>query len=331
MWNTGLKNNPPCLLYTPGEPAGIGPDLIIQLAQQPIDLPIIVIGNKKLIEQRAQQLGLLITLRDWQEGVTPNVSTLYIHDIPLPVRCETGKLNVTNASYVLACLQVAARLCLSHPEFALVTGPLHKGIINDAGIPFMGHTEYLAQLSHTPLPVMMLATTGLRVALVTTHLPLAKVAENITQQRVKDVLTILHADLKTKFNLLTPRITVCGLNPHAGESGHLGTEEIDIIIPVLEQLRAQGYQLSGPLPADTAFTPAIMSNTDAFLCMYHDQGLPVLKHVGFGNAINITLGLPFIRTSVDHGTALHLAGTGKADTGSLAAALALASELLQRF
>jgi len=328
MWNTGLKNNSRCLIYTPGEPAGIGPDLIIQLAQRPFALPIVIIANKQLLIKRARQLDLAIELHDWQTATPCEAGKLYIHDIPLPVDCKAGKLDTANATYVLTCLRVATELCLQHAGYALVTGPLHKGIINDAGIPFTGHTEYLAELSHTPLPVMMLATTGLRVALVTTHLPLASVAGQITRQRVTDCLTILHKDLKEKFALANPRITVCGLNPHAGESGHLGTEEIDVIIPAIEELKAHGFQLSGPVPADTAFTPALMANSDAYLCMYHDQGLPVLKHLGFGNAINITLGLPFIRTSVDHGTALHLAGTGQADTGSLAAAIALAENLL---
>jgi len=329
MWNTVLKNNRPCLIYTPGEPAGIGPDLIIQLAQQTIALPVLIIASKSLIEQRAKQLRLPITLTDWtgkpDDGDKP---TLYIHDVPLPVPCAAGRLDKANAAYVLTCLQHAVALCLQHPEYAMVTGPVHKGIINDAGIAFTGHTEYLADLSHTPLPVRMLAASGIRVALVTTHLPLAKVAAQITQQRVRDCLTILHRDLQEKFRLAQPRITVCGLNPHAGESGHLGTEEIDTIIPVMQELSAQGYQLTGPVPADTAFTPTLMQTTDAYLCMYHDQGLPVLKHIGFGNAINITLGLPFIRTSVDHGTALQLAGTGQADCGSLIAALELATTLL---
>ncbi len=330
MWNTGLKNNSPCLIYTPGEPAGIGPDLIIQLAQHRFASPVVIVANRQLIEQRAQQLGLPIQLHTWQGAMESVANKLYIHDIPLPAVCTAGTLNVANAAYVLDCLRAATALCMQHPNYALVTGPLHKGNINDAGIPFTGHTEFLAELSHTPLPVMMLATTGLRVALVTTHLPLARVAENITQQRVRDCLNVLHTDLKEKFAIANPRITVCGLNPHAGESGHLGLEEIEVIIPVMQELIAQGYLLTGPVPADTAFTPTYMANSDAFLCMYHDQGLPVLKHIGFGNAINITLGLPFIRTSVDHGTALALAGTGKADTGSLSAAIALATTLLSQ-
>lgn len=329
MWNTGLKNNKSCLLYTPGEPAGIGPDLIIQLAQHDFALPIIIIANRQLLEQRAHQLDLPLSLHDWQPNIELHSHSLYIHDVSLPQQCIAGTLNSANAEYVLHCLRIATGLCLQQPQhYALVTGPLHKGIINDAGIPFTGHTEYLAELSHTPLPVMMLATTGLRVALVTTHLPLVNVAKQITQQRVSDCLQILYHDLKNKFGIASPRITVCGLNPHAGESGHLGTEEINVIIPVMDTLRAQGYQLTGPVPADTAFTPALMANSDAYLCMYHDQGLPVLKHIGFGNAINITLGLPFIRTSVDHGTALHLAGSGHAETSSLQAAIALATTLL---
>ena len=322
--------HPACLIYTPGEPAGIGPDLIIQLAQQGFSLPILIIANKALLQQRAQQLNLTIHLQDWRGKLPDNAGPddIYIQDVALPSACTPGILNKDNANYVLQCLRQAVELCVAQPHYALVTGPLHKGVINDTGIHFSGHTEFLAELSHTARPVMMLATTGLRVALVTTHLPLARVAENITEPVVSECLQILHDDLKTKFNIPQPRITVCGLNPHAGESGYLGREEIEIISPVIKKLNAKGYQLNGPVPADTAFTPELMKNTDAFLCMYHDQGLPVLKHVGFGNAINITLGLPFIRTSVDHGTALDLAGTGKADTGSLAAAITLASTLL---
>lgn len=323
-------DHPPCLIYTPGEPAGIGPDLIIQLAQQSFSLPILVIANKTLLQQRAQQLGLTIHLQDWH-GQLPNHANphrLYIQDVALTSACTPGILNKGNAGYVLECLRQAVALCMAQPGYALVTGPVHKGIINEAGINFTGHTEFLAELSDTSRPVMILATTGLRVALVTTHLPLAKVAENITAPVVSECLRILHDDLKTKFNIPQPHITVCGLNPHAGESGHLGHEEIEIITPVMEKLKAEGYRLDGPVPADTAFTPERMAKTDAFLCMYHDQGLPVLKHVGFGNAINITLGVPFIRTSVDHGTALDLAGTGKADTGSLSAAITLATTLL---
>lgn len=298
--------HPACLIYTPGEPAGIGPDLIIQFAQKPFTLPLLIVANKTLIEQRAQQLGLPIALLDWDGQSSMARSKIYIQDVALAAPCTPGVLTTDNAEYVLTCLRQAVALCMAHRHFALVTGPLHKGIINDAGIPFSGHTEFLAQLSATTLPVMMLATTGLRVALVTTHLPLANVAQNITKHRLTETLRILHHDLSVKFGITAPRITVCGLNPHAGESGHLGREEIEVITPVLEELRSQGYQLDGPIPADTAFTPARMQQTDAYLCMYHDQGLPVLKHVGFGNAINITLGLPFIRTSVDHGTALDL-------------------------
>lgn len=320
--------HPACLIYTPGEPAGIGPDLIIQFAQQPFTLPLLIIADKALIVQRAQQLGLPITLQDWDGQALMSKAKIYIQDVALAAPCTAGVLNPDNAEYVLTCLRQAVALCMAHRHFALVTGPLHKGIINDVGISFSGHTEFLAQLSATSLPVMMLATTGLRVALVTTHLPLASVAQHITQQRLTDTLHILQHDLIAKFGITAPRITVCGLNPHAGESGHLGREEIEVITPVLEKLRAQGYRLDGPIPADTAFTPTRMQQTDAYLCMYHDQGLPVLKHVGFGNAINITLGLPFIRTSVDHGTALDLAGSGRADTGSLSAAMTLASTML---
>lgn len=330
MWNTGLKNNA-SLIYTPGEPAGIGPDLIIQLAQQPLDVPVLVIANKALLTQRAQQLGLPITLQDQHDDRPLHAlppANLWIQDVGLATTCQPGQLEPANAPYVLECLSRAVDLCLKDETRALVTGPIHKGNINDAGIPFTGHTEYLAQLSATERTVMMLATTGLRVALATTHLPLRDVADRLTKELLEQTLTILHTDLINKFGMATPRITVCGLNPHAGESGHLGREELDVIIPVLDRLRETGMQLTGPIPADTAFTPDRMAHCDAFVCMYHDQGLPVLKHIGFGNAINITLGLPFIRTSVDHGTALTLAGRGDAHTGSLSAAMRMAQTML---
>jgi 4-hydroxythreonine-4-phosphate dehydrogenase len=320
------------LIVTPGEPAGIGPDLILQYAQTPHTTPIIVIADRDLLTERAKQLGVPINIREYTNSSTALQSskgTLYVKHVPMAVAGQAGVLNKHNSLYVISCLDIAVDLCNKHSNYALVTGPVHKGIINDAGIPFTGHTEYLAELAGIELPVMMLATEGLRVALATTHLPLSQVSATITRPLLTSVIRILHQDLVRKFGIAQPRIIVCGLNPHAGESGHLGREEIEIIEPVLQQLRAQGMQLIGPLPADTAFTRDKMQQTDAYLAMYHDQGLPVLKHIGFGQAVNITLGLPFIRTSVDHGTALELAGTGNADITSLKLAMESAQELLK--
>lgn len=303
------------IAITAGEPAGIGPDIILMLLQeQQWPAELVVIADPDMLHERAQLLG--VELRGCSI---------------LPVTCkapvEAGILNPDNATYVLETLQLAATGCLKGDFAAMVTAPLHKGVINDAGIPFTGHTEYLAELTGAPLPVMMLAADDLRVALATTHVPLHAVSSMITQELLEQVLTILHRDMQQKFGLTTPHILVCGLNPHAGESGHLGTEELDTIIPVIKRLQQQGMNLTGPLPADTLFTPRNLQGADAVLAMYHDQGLPVLKHAGFGKAINITLGLPIIRTSVDHGTALHLAGTGTAETGSLKAAIDLAVRL----
>ncbi|WP_456376987.1 4-hydroxythreonine-4-phosphate dehydrogenase PdxA [Thiolapillus sp.] len=316
------------IVITPGEPAGIGPDLILQAAHRGLDIPALIIADPALLAQRARQLHLDIILieTDAAPAQTDEPGKLHVRPVPLPQPCIPGKLEAGNANYVLECLQLAAEGCLKKQYFALVTGPVHKGIINDAGIPFSGHTEFLAELSNSH-PVMMLTCPGLRVALATTHLPLRKVSDAITPELLTQVMQILHADLQTKFQIDNPKILVCGLNPHAGESGHLGTEEAEIITPVLETLRQQGMQLLGPLPADTLFTPHYLEQADAVLAMYHDQGLPVLKHKGFGNAVNITLGLPFIRTSVDHGTALELAGSGKTATGSLLAAIRQATEM----
>jgi 4-hydroxythreonine-4-phosphate dehydrogenase len=319
------------LIITPGEPAGIGPDLILQYAHtSPTSLPLIVIADQTLLATRARQLGIEVKLREYTDDLElqcNTTDTLYVKHVPLATPAQAGVLNHANARYVIRCLDIAVDFC-NQKNSALVTGPVHKGIINDAGIPFSGHTEYLAERAGIELPVMMLATEGLKVALATTHIPLAKVSEQITRPLLTKVISILHKDLVSKFSIAQPRITVCGLNPHAGESGHLGTEEIEIIEPVLEQLRKLGMQLTGPLPADTAFTCDKMQQTDAYLAMYHDQGLPVLKHIGFGQAVNITLGLPFIRTSVDHGTALDLAGTGKAEITSLKLAMDSALELI---
>jgi 4-hydroxythreonine-4-phosphate dehydrogenase len=322
----------PPLVITPGEPAGIGPDLVLRLAQHPPRHPLVVIANRELLQTRAQQLGLPIRVYDYDasEDIRSQAGELCVWHVALSAPVQAGSLNPANADYVLQTLRLAAQGCLDRQFAALITGPVHKGIINHAGYPFSGHTEYLAELSHTALPVMLLMTEGLRVALATTHLPLRKVCAAITPDLIEHCLRILHHDLQTRFGIAAPRISVCGLNPHAGEDGHLGREEIDIIIPVLNQLREEGMQLRGPLPADTAFTKDKMQDTDAYLAMYHDQGLAVLKHVGFGKAVNVTLGLPFIRTSVDHGTALELAGTGHIDDSSLHAAIDAALQMIAR-
>lgn len=309
---------------TPGEPAGIGPDLVIRLAQQDWPAELVVCANAGLLAERAAQLQLPLTLLPYQADASPKAQragTLTIVDFPLATPVIAGQLDATNGHYVVDTLTFAGEKCISGEFAAIVTGPVHKGIINKAGIPFSGHTEFFALQSNTPYVVMMLATEGLRVALATTHIPLAYVAKAITADRLTKVLSILHQDLQQKFGIEQPRIYVCGLNPHAGEDGHLGREEIDIINPTLQQLRDTGMDLVGPLPADTLFQPKYLNDADAVLAMYHDQGLPVLKHMGFGRSVNISLGLPLIRTSVDHGTALELAGTGKADAGSFFHAL----------
>jgi 4-hydroxythreonine-4-phosphate dehydrogenase len=319
------------IAITPGEPAGIGPDLCIKAAQRPPpDIEMVVIGDPSLLEARAKLLDLPLVLRKFVASKPTQCSTeseLSIIPVPLKAHCTPGRLDAANSSYVLDTLRLAVQQIQMKNMDALVTGPVHKGIINDAGINFSGHTEFLADLCAQELTVMMLATEGLRVALATTHLPLAEVAGAITQELLEKIITILNSDLQEKFGLHNPRSLVCGLNPHAGEGGHLGTEEITVIEPVLKKKRAQGIDLIGPLPADTLFTDKYLNNADAVLAMYHDQGLPVLKFKGFGNASNITLGLPLIRTSVDHGTAMDLAGSGDAQTGSLYNAIATAVEM----
>jgi 4-hydroxythreonine-4-phosphate dehydrogenase len=330
MSKSALGNKLPSIAITPGEPAGIGPDIVIQYAQQQRRFPWVVIADKFLLRERAQQLGLPLQFHEFVPGqsVAPLPrQQLHVWHTPLATSCQAGVLNPANAPYVLQCLRQAVHACQQSQFHALITGPVHKAVINEAGIAFSGHTEFLAELAGCRTVVMMLATPGLRVALVTTHLPLSQVCAQITAARLEAVLTILRQDLQSRFGLPQPRISVCGLNPHAGEAGHLGREEIEVIIPVLQRLRQRGHELRGPLPADTAFIPAIMQQTDAYLAMYHDQGLPVLKYVGFGKAVNITLGLPFVRTSVDHGTALELAGTGQADSGSLAYAIEVAQQM----
>lgn len=323
----------PRLAITSGEPAGIGPDLCIQLARESIEAQLVVFADPQLIEQRARQLNInlkIVCLESLDSACSiQQPGTIHIFPIALEAPVTAGSLNPKNALYVLRMLEQATNVCIAGVCNALVTAPLHKGVINDAGIHFSGHTEFLAELTHTPLPVMMLETEGLRVALVTTHLPLRDVADAISATRLTRIIEILHKDLVSKYGLSRPTIYVCGLNPHAGEGGHLGKEEQQIIEPVLEKLRGQGMSLVGPLPADTIFSPANLSQADAFLAMYHDQGLPVLKFKGFGRAINTTLGLPIIRTSVDHGTALSLAGSGKADSNSFFLAIKTALDLVK--
>jgi 4-hydroxythreonine-4-phosphate dehydrogenase len=305
------------IALTAGEPAGIGPDLCAMLAQNLPDADITVIADRTLIESRAQQLGLPLN------GIA-------VHHIPLAAPAVASQLDARNGHYVLDTLTHAVQGCLSGEYDAMVTAPVHKGIINDAGIPFTGHTEFLQELTHSPQVVMMLVGGDMRVALATTHLPLRQIPDAITPELLESVIRILHADLVHRFGITDPVIRVAGLNPHAGEGGHLGSEEIETIEPVLHKLCSEGMQLIGPLPADTMFSQKNLAGTDAFLAMYHDQGLAVLKHASFGEGINVTLGLPIIRTSVDHGTALDLAGTGKADPGSLYAAIELAVELAHR-
>lgn len=315
------------VVITPGEPAGVGPDLVLALAQQAWPVELVVCADPVLLLERARVLGLDIQLRDYQPSVPPQpqaAGTLTVLPVKTAVAVTPGQLNVANSAYVVETLARACDGAISREFAALVTGPVQKSIINDAGIPFIGHTEFFADRSHCDRVVMMLATEELRVALATTHLALSAVPAAITRQCLHEVITILHHDLKTKFGINDPQIYVCGLNPHAGEGGHMGHEEIDIIIPALEELRQQGMSLIGPLPADTLFQPKYLQHADAVLSMYHDQGLPVLKYQGFGRAVNITLGLPFIRTSVDHGTALELAATGTADAGSFKTAINLA-------
>lgn len=318
---------------TAGEPAGIGPDLCIQIAQQADKTcERIVIADPTLLMARAAELELPLSLRPFDSSQTARTNVAgELSIIPVSLRTPTraGVLDPSNAAYVLDTLRIAVKACQDHSINAMVTGPVHKGAINDGGFAFSGHTEFLAELCEQPLTVMMLATEGLRVALATTHLPLAKVPAAITKELLRDIIRILDSDLRTRFGITAPAILVCGLNPHAGEGGHLGTEERDIIEPVLEEMRAKGIHLLGPLPADTLFTDKYLSHADAVLSMYHDQGLPVLKYKGFGRASNITLGLPIIRTSVDHGTALDLAGTGKANTGSMLEAIATAQLMAQ--
>ncbi|WP_202436353.1 MULTISPECIES: 4-hydroxythreonine-4-phosphate dehydrogenase PdxA [Vibrio] len=322
------------LVVTAGEPAGIGPDLVLELSKHDWPHQLIICADKSLLEDRAKQLGIHVNLLDYNPNSPASAQqagTLVVDHIAQQEPTIAGQLNEANGRYVLKTLERAALGCMNGEFDAIVTGPVHKGVINRAGVAFSGHTEFFAELSNTPLVVMMLATEGLRTALVTTHIPLAYVSKAVTSERLEKIIDILHADLVNKFAIARPNIYVCGLNPHAGEDGVLGHEEIDTINPTLEKLRQEkGYQLIGALPADTIFNDKYLQNADAVLGMYHDQVLPVLKYKGFGQSVNITLGLPFIRTSVDHGTALDLAGTGLADMGSFKTALRQAIELVDK-
>ena len=311
------------IAITPGEPAGIGPDITLAIAQQQWSAQLVVFADKDMMLQRANELGLEIQLIDFEPDAAKQqkAGQLHIVHIPCSKKVTAGVLDPDNGQYVVETLRQACNGNMNGMFDAVVTGPVHKGNINRSGVSFSGHTEFFAHQANTPDVVMMLATEGLRVALATTHIPLAFVSKAITQERLHKVITILNHDLKTKFGIKQPHIYVCGLNPHAGEDGHLGTEEIDTIIPSLNALREQGITLSGPLPADTIFHEKYLQEADAVLAMFHDQGLPVLKYKGFGNSVNITLGLPFVRTSVDHGTAIDLAATGKADSGSFVTAI----------
>jgi 4-hydroxythreonine-4-phosphate dehydrogenase len=326
------KPNSRRIALTSGEPAGIGPELCLAIARQRLPYELVCLADRQLLAQRARLLGWDITLREYdpKERRPHEPNTLTVLHQPLSEASQPGQLNSRNARYVLGMLDQAIDGAMSGEFAAMVTAPVHKGVINDAGIAFTGHTEYLAQRTGAPLPVMLLAGPTMRVALATTHLPLKDVSAAITVDSLLAITAVMDADLRRWWRIESPRIAVCGLNPHAGEGGYLGDEEIKVITPAIEKMRARGIQATGPLPADTAFLPQMLTRCDAVLAMYHDQGLPVIKHAGFEGAINITLGLPILRTSVDHGTALDLAGTGRADAGSLAAAIELASQIITR-
>lgn len=326
-----MSNHIPRIAITSGEPAGIGLDLCVLLAYQAIAAEIIIIADPTALAGRAEQLGLLIQTNSFDKNKAPQVHAGDGSITLIPIKTKegvlAGQLNPSNGAYVIEMLSTATDGCLSGLFDAMVTAPVHKGIINQAGMAFTGHTEFLAEQSNTSQVVMMLVGGGMRVALATTHLPLTKVSAAITKETLTKTIRILHTDLVNKFGIQDPRIMVAGLNPHAGEGGYLGDEEIKTITPVLDQLRNEGLGLIGPLPADTMFSEKNIAQIDAFLAMYHDQGLAVLKHASFGEGVNVTLGLPFIRTSVDHGTALDLAGTGNIEIGSLLAAIQLAIDL----
>jgi len=326
------RSSPLRLVLTSGEPAGIGPELCLAIARQRRSCELVCLADRDLLAERAHQLGWPVMLREYDPPVTspqePNTLTV-LHQ-PLATASKAGQLDARNAGYVLGLLDRAIEGASSGEFAAIITAPVHKGVINDAGIPFTGHTEYLAERTRSPLPVMLLASPDMRVALATTHLPLKDVSSAITRESLLAIATILDNDLRKWWGIEAPRIAVCGLNPHAGEGGHLGTEEIEVIGPAIEAMRARGLLAHGPLPADTAFVTQALAACDVVLVMYHDQGLPVIKHAGFDRAVNITLGLPILRTSVDHGTALDLAGTGRADASSLTAAIDLATRIVTR-
>ncbi len=317
-----MPDTRPCIAITAGEPAGVGADIIASLDPRQFDARLVVIGDKILLETRARALGSDIEFVEFDPAADlHDRGTVELIHQPLASECKPGLLDATNAAYVLSLLERACQGCLLNEFDAMVTAPVQKDIINDAGITFTGHTEFLAELCKAPKPVMLLAADELRVALLTTHLPLREVADKVSRELILQIVGIIDHDLKQRFGLNNPHIKVCGLNPHAGEGGYLGREEIDIIIPAIQELQARKLNVTGPYPADTVFTPRGLSDADVVLAMFHDQGLPVLKHAGFHRAINTTLGLPIIRTSVDHGTALDLAGTAKANPGSLMAAI----------
>ncbi len=319
------------IALTAGEPAGIGPDLCIQISQSQQTCELVVIADPEQLLQRAKQLDLPLKIKLFDASNSPQSSeagSITVSPVSLKTTSTCGQLTIKNSPYVVETIRQATQGCIDGTFSAMVTAPVHKGAINDAKIPFSGHTEFIADITGGH-PIMMLATPGLRVALVTTHLPLSEVSRSITTERLTRVITLLDKELRHHFSLPNPKILVSGLNPHAGENGHLGCEELEIIEPVIKKLTQQGINLHGPLPADTLFTPKYLQTADAVLAMYHDQGLPVLKYKGFGQAVNITLGLPIIRTSVDHGTALDLAGTGKADIGSLEFAIKTALEMVE--
>ena len=322
-----MENTVPVIALTAGEPAGIGPGIAVAVSQQLTGIRLVIIADASLLKDRAQRSGLPINLPIWDQQA---IAGTYILPVALKQSAQPGVTNVANATYVLETLDVAVDGCTSGEFDAMVTGPVNKAIINEAGHQFTGHTEYLADRVNVDRVVMMLTGGGMRVALATTHLPLARVPSAISFESITQTLNIIDADMRQRFGLAHPRISVCGLNPHAGEDGHLGREELDILIPAIAALKQQGMNITGPLPADTAFTSKALAECDVVLAMYHDQGLPVLKHASFGKAVNVTLGLPFIRTSVDHGTALDIAGTGKANSDSLLQAIELAQQLARK-
>ncbi len=320
----------PRIIITPGEPAGIGPDIVIQVAQESFDAELIVIADPALLLDRAKQCNLPLKLIPFDKHASiekHQPGCLKIISVELNHSVLPGQLTTENAKYVIQSLEIASRFCEQHVADALTTGPVHKGIINDAGIHFTGHTEFFANRCHVKEPIMLFVTPQTKVALLTTHLPLSEVPRAITQEKIKNILRLLSLELSEKFGLNCPRILVCGLNPHAGEHGHLGREANETIIPAILELQKEQFNITGPFPADTIFTDHRLRECDAVLAMYHDQALPVVKYMSFGHAVNVTLGLPYIRTSVDHGVALDVAGTSRADPGSMIAAIKLAIDL----